>query len=353
MPATRSTSARPASAQTATASPSAAGRSLAERPACLVTGCAGFVGSHLCAALLGAGYPVVGVDTFFSGFERNMDEFRTHPDFRFHQRSIAEPGLLADLVRRHPGLAHCFHLAAVVSVPWSMAHAAETMAVNRDATLALHGAARAAGFASFVFAGSAAEYGDLQDLPLAEEAADAATQLSPYGRAKYQASAHVRDAGFGCSLRFFNIFGPRQDPSSPYSGVISRFIDQALARRPLTVHGDGSQSRDFIYVDDVVRCYFLAAGLVDGPGGGPKGAPLTGVFNVGTGRETTVLRLAQAVLAAAAAPGPLEFGPIRPGDIRRSVGDVTRLRERTGFAPRVPLETGIARTVAWLRERRG
>jgi len=312
------------------------------RTTCLVTGCAGFVGSHLAEALLHAGQGVVGVDNFFSGRESNMAGFRQNPGFTFHRRSVEEPELLPELARLHPDLDHVFHLAAVVSVPYSLEHPERTMAVNHAASLRLHGQARDLGLAGFVFAGSAAEYGDDPRLPLREEYADADTrQLSPYGRAKYLVSSCLEASGYGVSLRCFNIYGPRQDPDSPYSGVISRFLGQIATSRPPLVLGDGGQTRDFIHVDDVTAAYLAVAGLHP-----TLRAPAPGVYNCGTGRATSILDLARLLMDLAGMRGEPMFGPARPGDIRHSVADPGRLAAATGFAAGTELRPGLARTVA-------
>lgn len=306
---------------------------------CLVTGCAGFVGSHLTEALLAAGCRVLGVDNFFSGHERNMATFRHAPGFDFHNRSVEEPSLLPELKSRHPDLACVFHLAAVVSVPSSLEHPEQTMAVNHVASMRLHDQARALGLAGFVFAGSAAEYGDDPRLPLREEYATEQTrQLSPYGRAKYLVSSGLEASGFGVALRCFNIYGPRQDPSSPYSGVISRFTDRVTSGQPPVVLGDGGQTRDFIHVDDVVAAYLAAAGLSS-----QLRIPPPGVYNCGTGRATSILGLARLVMEQAGIGGPPQFGPARPGDIRHSVADPARLNSASGFAASIDLQDGLKR----------
>ncbi len=314
---------------------------------CLVTGCAGFVGSHLTEALLAADCRVLGVDNFFSGHERNMVAFRHAPAFSFSRRSVEEPDLLPELKDRHPDLACVFHLAAVVSVPYSLKYPEETTAVNHAASLRLHAQSRDLGLAAFVFAGSAAEYGDDPRLPLREEYAGPATrQLSPYGQAKYLVSAGLEESGFGVSLRCFNVYGPRQDPQSPYSGVISQFMSRAVAGLPPVVQGDGGQTRDFIHVDDVVAAYLTAAGLH------PQFRPAPpGIYNCGTGRATNILDLARLILELAGNRAEPAFGPNRPGDIRHSMADTSRLAAATGFVPGVGLRDGLARTLAWFAAR--
>lgn len=325
-----------------------------DKKTCLVTGCAGFVGSHLAETLLKLGHPVLGVDNMFSGFEENMATFRQHPRFVFYQRSITESKLLASLKDRHPDLEHVFHLAAIVSVPYSMNHPEETMLVNCVSSLALYEEASQLGLSSFIFAGSAAEYGAVESLPLKEADAEqgehdlglAELHASPYGRSKYMVTRYIEGENYGSSLRFFNIYGPRQLPSSPYSGVISKFVGQALSGQPLTIEGDGRQSRDFIYVEDAVLAYLLAAGLCNG-----IEAPIKGVFNVGLEHRTTILELACLILEECGRTKDICFLPKRLGDIRHSQASVLKFRERTGFQGNIDLREGIRHTLQWAQFR--
>jgi UDP-glucose 4-epimerase len=315
------------------------------RKGCVVTGVAGFVGSHLAERLLSLGYEVVGVDNFFSGYPHNMATFRDHPAFTFYEFSITEPFLLARLQEKHPALECCFHLAAVVSVPYSVDHPEETMQINWHSTANLLDEAARLGFRSFLFAGSAAEYGEEGRLPIREEyASDETVHLSPYGRSKYLSSQRVGASPIGVALRCFNIYGPRQDPRSPYSGVISRFVDLAFSRKSLTVFGDGLQTRDFICVADMVGAYVRAAGL-DGTGPGVQ----NGIYNIGTGERTSILRLAEVINQIAGNHEPTLFLPDRPGDILHSVAAVDGFRRVSGWSPRVGLREGLQGTLEWAR----
>jgi len=309
----------------------------------VVTGVAGFVGSHLAERLLALGYHVVGVDNFSSGYPKNMASFFDHPAFLFHERSVCEAGLLADLRSCHTGLdlVCFFHLAAIVSVPYSLDHPEETMEVNLGATTALLREAEGLDSTAFVFAGSAAEYGNDERLPLIEEyAGEDTVHVSPYGRAKFLASRAVAASPHGVALRCFNIYGPRQDPGSPYSGVISRFADKAAAGEALTIFGDGQQTRDFIYVSDVVEAYIHAAGLARSASAVPNG-----IYNVGTGKGTSVLELAQIVIELTGNRKPITFLPERPGDIRLSVASVAAFQKTAGWRPTISLADGLRRTL--------
>lgn len=330
---------------------------------CLVTGCAGFVGSHLTQNLLDMGHRVIGVDNFFSGKAENMQAFITHERFLFIHRSIAEPTLFEELFRQHAPIRAVFHLAAIVSVPYSMTHSDETYDINFLSTERLLVAAEKHGATRMVFAGSAAEYGAEDRMPIKESFADDNTlQLSPYGNAKYLSSRAVSTSPIGVSLRFFNIFGPRQDPSSPYSGVISKFMTQALTDQSLTIFGNGEQTRDFVYVHDVVLAYLTAAGMV-----GEKLLP-TGAYNIGTGKAVKIVSLARIVLILADKPnaiilniGPDEcsevkgqpvclFYPSREGDIVHSVADVREMTTKSDWKAETVLSVGLARTIAWYRQ---
>ncbi len=320
---------------------------------CLVTGCAGFVGSHLCEALLAKGCGVIGVDNYFSGFRENMDTFFDHEKFVFYETSVIQPNLLKKLKQAHPGLQHVFHLAAIVSTQYSVAHGEETMRVNCVASIDLHNQALELGFKQFVFAGSAAEYGDIDELPIREESVALKEreqglenlQISPYGRAKYLVSRYIEANGFGCSLRFFNIYGPRQDPHNPYTGVISRFISLALQHSALTIEGNGLQSRDFIHITDVVSAYCLAA-WSDGPA-------LAGVYNIGSNKQTTVLEIADMVNKLTGNTSPHRFLPPRKGDIKHSLASLEKFSRATGFNPLVPLSSGLQNTIEWIRNGSG
>ncbi len=236
------------------------------------------------------------------------------------------------------GVDACFHLAAVASVArcnedWHHSHLA-----NSAGTVAVFEAAAKAGI-PVVYASSAAVYGDNPDVPLREDAS--LRPLSPYGADKasneLQARAGAEVHGLASvGLRFFNVYGPRQRAGDPYSGVISTFRDRLARRQPLVLHGDGGQSRDFVYVGDVVRAMVAAMEAL-------RSGRLTGasVYNVCTGRAVTVAGLAQAMMRATGVTVPIEHAPARAGDIRRSVGCPERAAAELGFRAEVPIEDGL------------
>lgn len=319
-----------------------------KKAGCLVTGVAGFVGSHLAEQLLALGHSVVGIDNFASGRKENMASFLDHTGFTFYERSVTQSGLLKEIKEKHPNLRICFHLAAIVSVPFSVDHPELTMEVNHGATLNLLGEAEELDLDRFIFAGSAAEYGNDQRLPLLEEyAMERTVHLSPYGKSKYLASKAVSSRSCGIALRFFNIYGPRQDPSSPYSGVISRFIDRGLSGKPLTIFGDGRHTRDFVYVADGVEAYIRASGL--------KGSPLSvppGIYNIGTGKSTAIGDLAEMIKELSENRESLIFSHERPGDICHSIASVESFCKAADWYPSVSLWEGLKKTVDWEARRK-
>jgi UDP-glucose 4-epimerase len=284
----------------------------------LVTGGAGFIGSHLTDALLAAGHDVVVLDNFSTGKQENLPR---SPRLTLLEGDVADGGAVAAAVA---GCSAVFHLAAVASVQASVNDPVGTNRTNLAGTITVLDAAARAGAEQVAYACSAAVYGDTQELPISEQAAT--RPLTPYAIDKlageqYLAYWHAQGAFRGTSFRFFNIFGPRQDPASPYSGVISIFAQRVAGGQPLTVYGDGTQTRDFVFVKDLVR--ILVASL-DFPA--PQAAPLP-VINVGAGRGVSLLELAATLGQLAGSEPALEFAPVRSGDIRHSLADNGRLRQ--------------------------
>lgn len=298
----------------------------------LVTGGCGFIGSHLVEALIADGNAVRIVDNHStgasqlapSGVELISGDVRNREDVR----------------AATAGINGCFHLAAVASVvrcneDWLRSHL-----TNLSATVAIFEAARRR--FPVVYASSAAVYGDNPNVPLAES--ERLRPLSAYGVDKAACEMHARVGATvhglaSVGLRFFNVYGPRQRPGNPYSGVISVFLHQLRQGNPLTIHSDGRQSRDFIYVADVVSALRLAMRRLERT----PDTPFAGVYNVCTGTETTVLDLADLMMQAAGSRVPLDRAPSRPGDVRRSVGSPQRAGEELGFISTVAMDLGLRR----------
>ncbi len=305
---------------------------------CLVTGGAGFIGSHLVEALTAAGRRVRVLDDFGTGVADNLAGVRPAPEVV--TGDVADPAAAAKAVA---GAGVVFHLAALASVAKSLDAPHETHRACATGTLTVLDAARRAGVRRVVYAASSSAYGVPPRDVQTED--DPVMALSPYAAAKLAGELYAQSfaASFGLEtvrLRFFNVFGPRQRADSPYSGVIALFAAALSAGRTPVVHGDGLQSRDFVYVGDVVRALTSAA---EAPGVAGK------VYNIGTGRRTTVLDLVAALnrlLGTAVVPS---HGPARPGDVRHSLADISRARRDLGFEPAVAFEEGLGRTLNWLR----
>ncbi len=301
----------------------------------VVTGGAGFIGSHLVEALLNAGYPVRVVDNLSTGHRSNL----AHLDGRFEwiEGDVAD----FDVARRAAeGAAFVFHQAAIPSVPRSVREPLLSHSSGPTATLNMLEASRLAGVRRFMFAASSSAYGETLELPKHE--AMLPSPLSPYAAGKlageFYVSVYAQTMGLdGVSLRYFNIFGPRQDPSSPYSGVISKF-SQVMSRgeRPV-IYGDGTQTRDFTYVENAVAAN-LAALRSERPLGGVS-------LNVGTGRRVSLLDLVAAINGALGTSLAPLFEPGRAGDVRDSQASLERARAVLGYEPAVGFEEGLRRTL--------
>ena len=310
---------------------------------CLVTGGAGFIGSHLVEALAAAGRPVRVFDDLSTGLRENLAHVRPAPELVV--------GTLADAGAVERAAAGCevvFHLGALASVAKSVEDPPANHAVNATGTLHVLQAARKAGARRVVYAGSASAYGGASD-PAGQGEDTPLCALSPYAAAKLAGEFYLQAfaATYGLEtvrLRFFNVFGPRQRADSPYSGVIAIFAAALAAGRPPTVHGDGLQSRDFVYVTDVAKALMLAA---DTPGVSGR------VYNVGTGGSVTVLDLIRTLnklLGTSAVPA---HGPPRAGDVRFSRAKIDRIRRDLGYEPTVAFEEGLRRTLEWSKSQTG
>jgi UDP-glucose 4-epimerase len=310
-------------------------------PIVVVTGGAGFIGSHTVDRFMEMGHRVVVLDNFSTGKRANLARWEGNPALHVVTCDVAHGifAALAPITAQHGPVERIVHLAAQVSVVASIANPLTDMAVNYGGTLHVLEYARAMGVKKVAFASSAAVYGDVSELPVREDVK--CQPISPYGAHKYASElaldyyASVHGVAT-TALRFFNVYGPRQDPTSPYSGVISIFTDRARAGKTLTIFGDGSQTRDFVYVGDVVRAIVAAAG--DG------NSRL--VANVGTGGETSVLELARAVNELCGNRSTIEHAPPRAGEILKSRARVDRLRDQLGVVAQTKLHDGLKATLA-------
>lgn len=302
----------------------------------LVTGGAGFIGSHLSAALLGLGARVRILDNLTTGHERNIPA-----GAEFVRGSILDESALA---RAAEGCDLVFHEAAMVSVPQSVEHPDECVRVNVLGTERVLAAARANGARRVLFAASAAAYGNTPALPSSE--AHLPDCWSPYAMSKVAGEMLLRTYALNyglstLSLRYFNVFGPRQDPKSPYAAVISAFCDAMIGGREPRVMGDGLQTRDFVPIENIVHANLLGAA---------SETPLMGeVVNVGCAGRITLLQVLDRMAAVLGRSVRPEHGPPRAGDVRHSSADIGRARALLGYEPIVGFDEGIRRTLEWAR----
>jgi len=304
----------------------------------LVTGGAGFIGSHIATHLVAGGHDVVVLDNLSTGKRENLAEIER--SVRFVLGDVRDAAKVAEVAA---GCEVIFHEAAIVSVPRTVENPEESHDVNIEGTLNVLQAARKAGARRVVLASSAAVYGEEPTLPKVESMR--VEPISPYGVEKATGELYLATWAklYGVetvALRYFNVFGPRQDPRSPYSGVISIFVDRILAGQPITFFGDGRQTRDFVFVADVVQANLLAA---------TKSGVSGKVFNVARGERTTLLDLASAIERVVGRTVERRFADARAGDIRESVADVGRARAELGYAPAVGVEEGLAQLIAYAR----
>jgi nucleoside-diphosphate-sugar epimerase len=308
----------------------------------LVTGGAGFIGSHIAAALAASGARVRVVDDLSTGHRENLEAIRG--DLDFIHASLTDETALA---RALDGVELVFHEAAIPSVPKSIANPRDTHAACVDATFSLLVAAHEKKVRRVVYAASSSAYGDQPTLPKQEEMAP--DPLSPYAVAKlvgeYYAQVFTRVYGLETvSLRYFNVFGPRQDPSSQYSGVVSRFISALLSGERPVIYGAGEHSRDFTYIDNVVDANMRAAETEKGIGK---------VINIANGQRITLNELLNELKSLTGKTEvQADYQPARSGDVLHSLADITRARQWLGFEPRVQLREGLQLTIDWWKQSR-
>jgi UDP-glucose 4-epimerase len=301
----------------------------------LVTGGAGFIGSHVAERFAREGFEIRVLDDLSTGSVSNLA-----PEWKLVRGDVADAAAVETAIA---GSELVIHLAAFTSVPESFERFGDCTRTN---VLGTHQVVRACvrhGVRKLVFASSSAVYAEAPDLPKSESECPGPT--SPYGISKLEgehllAACAETDGLAGVALRFFNVYGARQPASSAYAAAVPIFIERALRGEPLTIHGDGDQTRDFVFVTDVAEAVLRAAL-----------SPVTGVVNVGTGVAQSVLGLADTVARLASHGLPHRFGPPRPGDVRSSTADTARARHLLGFVASSPLEAGLEATLAWYRSR--
>jgi UDP-glucose 4-epimerase len=305
----------------------------------LVTGGAGFIGSHIVEELLRSGASVRVLDNFSSGKRENLETFQGDLEIRAGDLRDAEA---INAATRDVELV--FHLAAFISVPQSLLEPDNCFSINVAGTATLLEAARQAGVRKVVLSSSAALYGNTDKFPTDEQTP--LMPLSPYALSKHvnELYAHLYTQTFNLpvtALRYFNVYGPRQNPNSAYAAAISVFAQRLVNGEPITIYGDGKQSRDFIFVKDVVRANLQAA----------ESDAAGEAFNICTGQETTLLDLLEELSEVSPSQPEVLFEAPRPGDIHRSQGNPEKAAAAFGFRARTSLANGLAQTVAWMKNK--
>jgi nucleoside-diphosphate-sugar epimerase len=309
----------------------------------LITGGAGFIGSSIARVLVARGDRVRIIDNFFSGKRENLADIAG--DVELIEADIRDEQALARAVA---GVEVVFHEAAIPSVPRSLADPIASHDANATGTLKVLHAAKKAGVRRVVYAASSSAYGDTPTLPKVETMRP--MPLSPYAVSKLAGEHYcsVFAGAYGLetvSLRYFNVFGPRQDPTSEYAAVIPRFITAALAGKGVTIYGDGTQSRDFCFIDNTVEANLAAASA-------PAAAVSGGVFNVACGEATTLNDVVKLVGRIVGHEVPITYTAGRVGDVKHSLADVTAARERLGYRGEISFAEGLKRSAAWYSNKR-
>jgi len=309
----------------------------------LITGVAGFIGSTIADRLVARGDEVRGIDNFSTGSRKNLNGLAGKIDLR--EADILDMEAMRTACK---GVDCVFHEAAIPSVPKSVKDPLGSNQANVDGTVNVLIAAKDAGVKRVVYAASSSAYGDTPTLPKQEDMAP--NPISPYAVAKL-ASEYYMTSFYRCygletvSLRYFNIFGPRQDPTSPYSGVLAKFITQMLQGEQPTIFGDGEQSRDFTYVDNAVDANLLAAAA-------PASRAAGRMFNVATGTRASLNATFEALKKITGYTGRPKYEPEREGDVKHSLADISRAQKDLAYQPKVGFEDGLRRTVEWYRNGR-
>ena len=300
----------------------------------LITGGAGFIGSHLVRRIIASGGLVRVVDNLSTGYPERLDHVRD--SIQILNGDLADEAVAAEAVK---DIDYVLHQAAVPSVQRSIMDALSTNRSNVTATLNLLEKSRNAGVRRFVYAASSSAYGDTEVLPKMEEMP--ANPLSPYALQKWVGERYCKIYYelYGLetvSLRYFNVFGPGQNPYSEYSAVIPRFTTKLLAKEPITVYGDGEQSRDFTYIENVIEANILGLRATNAPGE---------VCNIGCGQRVSLNELIRMLEKILGVRAEVEYAPAKPGDVRHSLADITKATRILGYVPKIQIEEGLRRTI--------
>ncbi len=312
----------------------------------LITGGAGFIGSNIAEALLVQGYRVVILDDLSTGKMTNVLELEGRGNLKFVKGSILDSGLVRSIIKSEQ-ISLISHQAAIASVSKSIADPVKTMETNVAGTANVFHIASEYECRRIVFASSSSIYGDAPELPKRETMVPCPKSPYAMSKAAKEMLGSIFIGLYGIEivgLRYFNVYGRRQDPASDYAAVIPKFIDRALRDEQITIEGDGCQTRDFIYIDDVVSANIKALTGQNGTGT---------VYNIANGEQTSILDLAKIILDLTNSNSEVVFKPARTGDIRDSLGDIEQAKQHLDFTRTFDIRKGLAETVAWYRERVG
>jgi UDP-glucose 4-epimerase len=305
----------------------------------IITGGAGFIGSHIAEYLSGNGHEVIIFDNLFTGKRQNISHLLEKKTVTFVEGSVTDLDALKKIA---PGTDGIFHEGAIVSVPRSLKNPLATNEANVQGTLNVLLAARDSGVGKVVFASSSSVYGDTPVLPKQEDMKP--LPISPYAVSKLTGEYYCRVFSSAYQLptvclRYFNVFGPRQDPNSEYAAVIPKFITRILDNQPPLIYGDGRQSRDFTFVKDVVQANILA-----------MEKNVEGIFNIAYGKQHTLNELASVIMELTGNRMEPQYEPVRQGDILHSLADITAARSGLGYSPEYTFESGLQETVSWFQK---
>ena len=312
----------------------------------LITGVAGFIGSNLCEYMLEKGCDVVGLDDYSTGYLKNINSFLDHPKFTFIEGDIRDKSICMDVTKE---VDFVLHQAALGSVPRSLEDPITTNEVNVNGFLNILDSSRQNNVKRFIYAASSSTYGDSKGLPKVEN--EIGKPLSPYAITKYvnELYAEIYSNAYGLEtigLRYFNVFGRKQDPNGAYAAVIPKFIDQFLKGEAPTVNGDGSFSRDFTYIDNVVQMNYLAMTTT-------KAEAINQVYNTAVGDRVSLLEMTNQIKKGLIHYDPsiadieLIFGPFREGDIPHSQASIEKAKKLLGYQPSHNFQQGLEASLAW------
>ena len=300
----------------------------------LITGCGGFIGSKLIKRILDDGHYVIGIDNFFSGNRKNINIFKKCKKFLFFEQDIQNYKKIKEIFRKIKKIETVIHLAAVTNVKLCEKKPKEAININYNSTLNIINLCEELNIKNFIFAGSAAEFGNYQGPKLDdyEKKYDSFSKISIYANTKCRITKMIHEKKKGISLRLFNVYGPGQNLKSVYSGVITQFFYNAINNKNIKIFGDGSQTRDFVYINDVIESFVKIISFKK---------RIKGVYNIGTNKSTSIIKLAHLIRKISNSKSSVTFSKKREVDIKHSISNGKKFFDIYGFKPQVPIIDGL------------